>query len=211
MITVSITDDHKMVATSISRMLEGVGHIKVLDSFYNGTTLLQGLKKRQPDVLLLDLQLPDSSGEELAPQILKSWPAIRILVLTGMDTTFFVRNMMQLGAMGYVLKNTDEDILVTAIDSVYRGDQFVDPALKDDLFREMLQRKAGPSSIPALTPREKEVLKLITSEYTNQEIANELYLSLRTVENYRMNLLQKMGVKNTAGLVKMAMRMGYGR
>jgi len=158
---------------------------------------------------LLDIQMPGKGGEELAKIISQRYPAIHILALTGFDTPVYVRSMMQHGCKGYLLKNIDQKVLIEAIETVYRGEQYIEASLKEELLNNMLKLKsARPSTLPDLTPREKDVLQLIVEEYTSVEIAEKLFLGRRTVEKYRLQLLQKLQVKNTAGLVKVALKMG---
>ncbi len=209
-IKVMITDDHPLVAQGLQQLLKPCRHIKVVATFRNGKTLLTGLKKSLPDVLLLDYQLPDHTANELAPQILKAYPGVRILVLSSTESSFYVKSMMQLGCMGYLLKSTtDDQMLIQAIETVHAGQLFLDPALKESMLLGMLKPRQQPGMAqPSLTLREKEILQLIVEEYSNQEIADRLFLSLRTIEAHRYNLLQKLNVKNTVGLVKLAIQMG---
>jgi DNA-binding NarL/FixJ family response regulator len=201
-IRIDIVDDHKMVLAGLKNILQGFPNIVVGNLYDNGTELIKGLKIKQPDVLLMDIQMPDVSGEELAPLINKAYPDIRILIMTGFDTTYYAKSMMEKGATGYLLKNAAEATLKEAIETVSKGAQFIDPSIKDKLLQELLQSSHIDKAIPTLTRREKEILGLIMQEQTGQQIATALNLSLRTIENQRVNLMQKMGVKNTVGLVK---------
>lgn len=208
-IKVAITDDHPLVINGIEKVLTYYPYFKLTGAYDNGDALLAGLEKQLPDVLLLDIQMPGKSGEELAKIISTRHPAIRILALTGFDTPVYVRSMMQNGCKGYLLKNIDQKILIEAIETVYRGEQYIEASLKEELLNNMLKLKTNrPSTLPDLTPREKDVLLLIVEEYTSVEIAEKLFLGKRTVEKYRLQLLQKLQVKNTAGLVKIALKMG---
>lgn len=203
-ITVDIADDHKMVLNGIENMLSAYSNIRVGHMYHNGRSLLAGLKAKRPDVLLLDIQMPDVGGEELTALIARAYPEIAILAITGFDHISYVRKMLEKGALGYILKNTDEVILKLAIETVYRRQQFVDPSLRERLIQDMIQHKKLEAQKPILTKREKEILKLIVNEHTSQQIADTLSLSIRTIENQRVNLMQKLKVKNTAGLVKVA-------
>ncbi len=209
-IKVAIIDDHPMVITGIQNMLSPCKQIRLVDSYETGDALLEGLEKKQPDVLLLDIQLPGIKGDELAEIIRERWPDIKILAMTGFDTPFYVRNMFDKGCLGYMLKNTDQSTLIHAIETVYKGERFIDEMLKEQLAMQVLKIKKSNASgpPPVLTRREKDILRLIVQEYTSQEIADSLFLSLRTVEKYRLNMLQKLHVRNTAGLVKAAISMG---
>lgn len=208
-IQVAIVDDHPLALNGIKAMLGRYKQILVTDTYASGMALMEGLKKRQPDVLLLDVLLPDRSGKELAPVISELYPQIRMIALTSLDSPAVLKSMMQRGCLGYLLKDTNEETLVAAIENVYRGVEFIEPSLKEYMFQNMLRyRKTGQQVMPELTAREKEVLRLIAAEMTTQEIADKLFISFRTAENHRYSILQKLDVKNTAGLVKLAMQMG---
>lgn len=208
-IKVAIADDHQVVLSGIQNMLNSCPHIELRGQYQSGQSLLDGLVVEQPDVLLLDIQMPDKTGDELAKIISKKYPAIRILALTVFDTPFYIRSMMQNGCQGYLLKNTDQQTLIDAIETLYNNGQYIEPSLKEQLLQNMLRiKKQNVQSVPVLTKREKDILQLIVAEHTSQEIADRLFLSLRTVEKYRLNILQKLHVKNTAGLVKAALELG---
>ncbi len=207
-IKVVITDDHPLVIKGLQNMLDHVAHVAIIDTCQNGAELLTSLEKNIPDVLLLDIQMPDQNGDELARIIKKEYHSVRILALTGFDTPFYVRSMLQSGCLGYLIKNTGQKTLLEAIETVYRGEQYIEERLQEVLLNNMLKlRKQRTSADPVLTRREKDVLRLVVDEYTSQEIADTLYLSLRTVEKYRLHLLQKLQVKNTVGLVKAALEL----
>ncbi len=210
MIKVAITEDHQIVLDGLRTALGMQPDITVTGTYRNGQELFEGLKRQQPDVLLLDLQLPDKNGSELAPLVLQQYPSIRILILSGMESSPYIREMMQKGCNGYLLKSTtNQATLVHAIREVYAGELFLDAGLKEQLLREMLVTRRRANKInPRVTQREKEVLALIAKEFSNQEIADRLFISLRTVETHRYNLLQKLEVKNTAGLLRAAAEMG---
>ncbi|NLR56471.1 response regulator transcription factor [Chitinophaga polysaccharea] len=207
-IKVAITDDHLLVINGIKAMLAPYSQVQVVYESHVSTTLMTALPVVQPDVLLLDIQMPDIDGMELCKQVRKSHPGIKVIALSSFMESHYVKQMLRNGAMGYLLKNTDPDKLITAIETVYAGDQFLDDIIRRQLLDEMLtgQKRSG-YDIP-LTRREEEILKLIAEEYSNQEIAAALFISLRTVETHRLNLTQKLAVRNTAGLVKEALKRG---
>ncbi len=207
-ITIIIVDDHPMVINGIKNMLHYYKHIETLASYTNGHDLLKGLQDHQPDVLLLDIQLPDRSGNELARIISKEYPAVRIIALTSMDNTFHLKDMMRNGCKGYLLKTADHRMLLDAIESVYQGKEYIEPSLQQQLLQKVLHIKASENKANTLTRREKEILALIASELTSAEIAKKLHISQRTVENHRFSLMQKLNIKNTAGLTKAALEMG---
>ncbi len=207
-IKLAITDDHLLVINGLKAMLAPYPHITIVYESNAATALMEALPTAQPDVLLLDIQMPDIDGLELCKQVHKNHPDIKIIALTNFMESHYIKQMLRNGASGYLLKNADEEALVAAIEQVYNGEQFLDPGIKQQLLHEMLtgQRSSG-YEIP-LTRREKEILKLIAEEHSNQQIAEKLFISLRTVETHRLNLTQKLAVKNTAGLVKEAIKRG---
>lgn len=211
-IRIAITDDHPLVVSGLQTALQGHPHIVVTAVYTTGADLLNGMASGLPDVLLLDLQLPDASGKDLAVALLKQYPGLRILVLSGLEDAALIREMLQAGCMGYIVKSsTDGQLLLRAIEQVYEGEFFLEESLRRDLLHSIIRQKKEQARTEALlTRREKEVLDLISREYTNQEIADKLSLSVRTIESHRFSLLHKLNVRNTAGLVKAALKMQLG-
>lgn len=208
-IKVAILDDHPLAINGIRIMLDKQSDIEITDTYTSAGALLEGLAKRQPDVLLLDIVLPGMSGKELAPVIAKEYPDIAIVALTSLDAPAVVKSMMQRGCMGYLLKDTDQETMIAAIHHAYKKEKFIEPSLKEVFMQNMMNYKKNmPDVALQLTHREKEILQLIVEECTTQEIADKLCISFRTVENHRYSLLQKLDVKNTAGLVKTAILLG---
>lgn len=207
-IRLGVTDDHLLVINGIRAMLTGYDHIHIIFAENTGSTLLERLKDTQIDVLLLDIQLPDYSGIDLCKLVKKEDKDIRIIALTNFGETHYVKQMIRNGALGYLLKNTDQNTLIEAIETVYRSEQFLDPQIKNALLEETLIGKKSGFMEVILTKRETEILALIAQELSNQEIADQLFISLRTVETHRLNLTQKLGAKNTASLVKEAYKRG---
>lgn len=204
MITVAITDDQAIVLNGLQKILSASDEILVTEAYSNGDELLNGLKRQQPDVLLLDVQMPGKSGIELAGIVKKKYPRIQIIAVTNIDITVQVKKMLQQGCSGYLLKDSSPETIIAAIKAVHRGEQF----LSEGLSRQLLSSMFSDQVQNPLTKREKEILRLISEELTNQEIADKLFLSIRTVENHRTNLLQKLGAKNAAGLIKTALMDG---
>lgn len=204
MIHVAIIDDQVIILNGLQKILADASHIKVVGVYNNGDDLLSAMEKNIPDVLLLDIQMPGKSGLELAVIISKKYPTVKMIALTNVDVISQVKQMLQKGCLGYLLKDVSPEILLKAIETVHSGQQF----LKEDYKIQLLNSLSGNESSHLITRREKEILKLIVEENTNHEIAVKLFLSLRTVENHRNNLLHKLQVKNTAGLVKLAIQQG---
>jgi DNA-binding NarL/FixJ family response regulator len=204
MIRVAIVDDQVIILNGLQKILADAPHIKIDGVYNSGDDLLLAMEHRVPDVLLLDIQMPGKSGPELAVIISKKYPSVKMIALTNVDVISQVKQMLQKGCLGYLLKDVSPEILLKAIETVHLGEQF----LKEDFKTQLLNSLTGSETNHLITRREKEILKLIVEENTNQEIALKLFLSLRTVENHRNNLLQKLQVKNTAGLVKVAIQQG---
>jgi len=207
MIKTVILDDHLMVLEGVQSMLNSTSTIKLVEAFSTGKSLLDYLKTETPDVILLDINLPDYNGIELCSIIKKSNPEIAIIGLSNFSDTNFIKNMIKNGALGYLLKNTTQEELIEAIKTVYTKQQYLPKNLKNKLINESLGVQTS-SFIPKLTRREKEVLQCVSEELTNNEIADKLFISTKTVESHRKNLLQKFGVRNTAGLIKEAFTKG---
>lgn len=207
-INIAIADDHPMIIMGLQNILATCPHIHLTATYPNGTLLLEGLAQHTPDVLLLDIQLPGKTGDELAPIILKKYPTIRILTLTNFDSTLHANNMLRQGVHGYLLKNTNGEILINAIETVYRGETFLEEKMKEKLHHMDTRIMKAVSNKSTLTAREKEILQLIVNGLTSPEIAETLFISLRTVNNCRAGIMLKLDVKNTAALIKKALHMG---
>jgi len=207
-IRIAITDDHPVVTKGLIKMFADFSQIQVIAVFNNGMSLLEGIKTIQIDVLLLDMHLPDLEGPAIATSLLKSHPAIKIIVLSSSDVLLQVKKMLQIGCMGYLLKDSDDLTIIKAIETVYAGGQFLSPVLQQGIMDDLFKNRGADKKQASLTRREKEILKLIVQESTNQEIAEKLFISPHTVDNHRISLLHKLGAKNTAGLVRIALETG---
>ncbi|WP_028788850.1 response regulator [Terrimonas ferruginea] len=200
---IAIADDHELIIRGFESMLQTFTDCELLFTAINGETLLRKLQQQQPDILLLDIQMPDHNGIDLCKSITSTYPAVRIMALTNLEETHYVKKMLRNGASGYLLKSADPTTLLKAIDTLSKGEQFIDERLQKMLLAESITGKRKSTQV-LLTRRETEILRLIAEEYTNQEIADKLFISLRTVETHRLNISQKLDVKNTAGLVREA-------
>jgi DNA-binding NarL/FixJ family response regulator len=207
-IKITIVDDHPMIINGLKNMLHGYSHIKIISAYNDGEELFKGLAQAQPDVLLLDIQLPGKPGDELAPLILKSYPAIRILALTNFSSSLYLATMLRQGALGYLLKTTKQDTLIDAIETVYRGEEFVEPSLRKKLEQESQKNSKIIYSHLSLTIREKEILKLLVSGRSNQEIADELFIGYHTVRNYRARIFDKLEVSSISELINKSLALG---
>lgn len=209
-VKITLTDDHPLATQGIVAMLKKRKDFKIVDIFHNAKDLFEGLSRQQPEILLLDVMLPDRNGRDVAPEVKQLYPGIKIIALTSFDAPTIVSAMMRRGCSGFLLKDTDAATLIEAIDKVAAGVEFIEPKIQRRIMENVMNFKteSTDASPPMLTQREKEILKLIAAEYTTQEIADELFISFRTVENHRYSLLHKFGVKNSIGLVKIAIQYG---
>ncbi len=209
MIRVDIVDDHKMVISGLTDMLRTLKGVEVGASYETGSKLLAGLQRSQPDILLMDIELTDVRGDELATLVAKSYPQVKIIAITGYNLVEYALLMIEAGVRGYLLKNTDEHKLRTAIETVYDGGRYIEPIIREKLDNETPSSEAVNLAIKrSLTRREKDILNMILKQLTNQEIAKELNVSVRTVENHRISLMQKLDARNMAGIVIKAYELG---
>ncbi len=207
-IKIAIADDHPLVITGVHHIISNTNDMEIAGSYSDGKGLLNGLLASQPDVLLLDIRMPGQQGDELAELINKLYPKIKMLALTNQDNVYYIKNMLRKGVLGYILKTTQEAVLLDAIRTVYRGERYMDAMLKEKMVQDALQDKRNASLEPLLSRREKEVLAYISANLTSQQIADKLFVSKRTVDSYRLSLLMKLDVKNVAALVKKAIQLG---
>ncbi|GDX47277.1 MAG: response regulator [Bacteroidota bacterium] len=214
-IQVYIADDHHLFIAGVKALLSEVPELELAGDAENGRALLDLLTLKKVDVILMDINMPVMSGVETTKKIKELYPEIKILALTMFDDTLHINEMINAGASGYLLKNAGKEELVTAIKKVYAGEKYVSNEVSVKLIERMFNKEQEKTSTVAsntrkseLTKREIEIIKLIAQEMTNAEIAAKLNNSPMTIITHRKNLLRKLGVKNTAGLIKYAMQNG---
>lgn len=209
MIRVFITDDHEIYLEGLALLLSKQEGIEVIGTATSGKELLGQVPTLQADVLLLDVYLPDLGEEEILQQIRAARPELRIIYLTLLRGTRYVHKLSKYNIQGYILKNASLDELLTAIRAVQDGGSYFSKDIhigdRDEDFRNTVTIEDKQID-EILSRRELEVLRLICKEYSNAEIAERLFLSVSTVETHRKNLIAKLGVNNTVGLVKFALR-----
>jgi len=201
---VAITDDHVMVLKGIGTMLSGTPEIEVVGTYKDAKETIDKISIDKPDILLLDINLPDINGIDLCKQLLKKDPDLKIIALTSFEETSFVKRILNNGAHGYLLKNTDKLELLDAFKTVLSGEQYLQKNIQKNLLSQAVGNKKSNSLIVNITRREKEVLQAISEELTTQEISEKLFISPKTVETHRMNLMSKLGAKNSVGIIKIA-------
>lgn len=209
MVRVFITDDHEIYLEGLALLLGKQDGIEVIGTATTGKELLGQVQNLQADVLLLDVYLPDLGEEEILQQIRVARPDLRIIYLTLLRGTRYIHKLSKYNIQGYVLKNASLDELLMALKTVQEGGSYFSKDIhigdRDEDFRNTITIEDKQID-EILSRRELEVLRLICKEYSNAEIADKLFLSVSTVETHRKNLIAKLGVNNTVGLVKFALR-----
>jgi len=207
MIRVLIVDDHAVVRSGLRMLLEHDEEISVVAEAGNAEEAIDAAREQHPDVVLLDVVMPGTSGIEATPAILEASPASKVLVLSMQDDPRYVREAFGAGAMGYVLKEAAESEVVQAVKQVAAGGNYVHPALGARLAAAEAKAQAQADADP-LSEREREVLRLLALGHTNQEIAKMLYISVRTAETHRAHIMQKLRLSTRAELVRRAIASG---
>jgi two-component system response regulator NreC len=197
-IRILIADDHGVLRAGLHALLNAEPDLEVVGEAADGHEALRLASELRPDIVLLDLVMPGLGGIEVARQLKKSLPDTRTLIFTVHEDVGLLREAIQAGAAGYLIKRAVESELINAIHAVWRGDLYVHPAMTRALVKNYPAAPAASASPKALTPREIQVLRLIAQGYTNNQIAEGLSLSVRTVEIHRTNLMRKLGTCNWA-------------
>lgn len=208
-IRILIADDHGVIRGGLKALLAAFPDIAVVGEASDGGEAIAKALELKPDILLMDLSMPNIGGIEATRQLSQNLPNLRILILTVHEDESLLKEVIRAGASGYVVKRAAEEDLIHAIRVVARGDLYVHPAMTRALFNEPSQAtSATPSEIETLTLREIEVLQLLAKGYTNRQIADQLSLSPRTVEGHRANLSGKLGLRSRVELVEYAEKHG---
>ncbi len=206
-----MVDDHEIVRAGLRMLLQAQPDIEIVAEADNGRDAVAKARELQPDIVLMDISLPDLDGFEATQQIKRAFPKTAVLALTMHESDEYFFKMLQAGASGYVPKKAAPTDLVTAIRTVHEGGVFLYPALAKSLVRDFMGRAAetdAREALDGLTEREQEVLKLIADGSTNQEIADKLTISVKTVERHRANIMGKLNLHSRTELVKYAIRKG---
>ncbi|HEY9153936.1 MAG TPA: response regulator transcription factor, partial [Opitutaceae bacterium] len=209
-LSVFLADDHAVVREGLKRLIDAEEDMQVAGEAANGPDTVDLVRKLKPDVLVLDLSLPGLTGPQVARELKAADPSCFILVLTVHEDTSYIREILQAGATGYVLKRSASDELVNAIRSVANGNLHIDPHVTGKLMNTLIPSK-GNSSHPfgELSARETDVLRLIAQGYSNREIAARLEISMKTVETYKARSMEKLGLRSRVDLVRAAAQRGW--
>ena len=212
MIRVLIADDHAVLRAGLRILLDAEPDMEVVGEAADGAEALARVGELAPDVVLLDITMPRVNGLSVLRQIREVSPDSRVLILTMHDDESYLREALAAGGAGYVLKRAADTELLSAIRAVYQGGTYLHPAHTKALLEGMLDRERDATgeanSYERLSPREREVLRLIALGYTNRQAADQLYLSVKTVETYKARLMTKLGLHSRAELVRYALQRG---
>jgi two-component system response regulator NreC len=206
-ISVVLVDDHAVVRSGIRLLLERQEDIEVVGEAGNAKDALFRARALKPDVILLDVVMPGESGIEVLPRLLAESPETKVLVLSMQDDPSYVREAFAAGAQGYVLKEAADDEVVSAVREIANGGRYVHPTLGARMVAADAEERAAAEADP-LSEREREVLRLLALGHTNQEMAEKLYISVRTAESHRAHIMQKLRLSTRAELVRYALSHG---
>ncbi|WP_375577967.1 response regulator transcription factor [Marivirga tractuosa] len=207
-INIIIVDDHQMFLEGISALLENIEDFKIIETCENGKMVFPIIEQHSIDIIVTDINMPEMDGIELSKRIKQEYPDIKTLILSTHSDINMIQKCIKNGVDGYLLKNAEKEELITALKEIYKGEKYFSQSVKDDYMNSVFTKTKNKNSLIQLSRRELEVLKLITKEYTAQEIADKLFISQNTVNTHRKNLLSKLNAKNTAGLVMYAVQNG---
>ena len=208
-----IIDDHPLFREGLKRIIENSPRYEVVGEAGTGRLGLQIAKKLKPDIALVDVSLPDQSGIELTRDILKFSSETRILIVSMHSKVDYIVSAFQIGASGYLVKESAADMLLQGIDHVLKGDYFMDTKVSQKVVRKLVgipkqNTIVAADSYDALTPREQEIMVLLADGMSTKQIADKLFISPKTAENHRSNIMRKLEVHNTIELVRYAAKIG---
>jgi two-component system, NarL family, response regulator NreC len=210
-IRILLADDHPMVRSGLIKLLEPFKEFIIVGEASDGEEAVAMTKKLEPDVVIIDLSMPKLSGVEATKIIRKNFPSAKVLVLTMHDNEEYVYQILKSGAGGYMLKSSGRDELAAAIRAVARGDRFFSPRVSEIVMEAYLRKSEARGDLPMtdddlpLTKREREILYYIADGFNNSQIGEKLFISARTVETHRTNIMQKLDIHDAANLVRFAL------
>ncbi|MCX5903288.1 MAG: response regulator transcription factor [Proteobacteria bacterium] len=207
-----LADDHPLLRQGLKKIIHENGGMKVIGEAGDGMELLKLLPKTNPDLVIMDISMPKLRGIEAIPRIKTIHPQVKVLILSMHGDKAYLTQAIAAGADGYLLKEDADSELFTAIETIFQNKIYISPMLADLTREDWVDRcrqKDKPFTKKTMTPREREIIKLIADGKTSKEIADLLFISYRTVERHRANIMRKFGLKKTADLVKFAIEKGY--
>ena len=207
-IRVLIADDHALVRAGIRALVERIDGVVVVGEAGKGSEALELVRQLSPDLILLDITMPDGNGFEVLDQVTKHYPEIRVIVLTVHEAGEYALRAVREGAAGYLPKSAASIELEQAIQTVIRGERYISPETAQNTIFEVTNRRTKRDLLATLSPRQREVLRLIAEGRTTKQIAQELEISVKTVETHRAQLMERLGIHDVAGLVRYAIIVG---
>ncbi|WP_074012820.1 two component system response regulator [Candidatus Sodalis sp. SoCistrobi] len=201
-----LVDDHELIINGIINLLEPYPRFKIVAHIDDGLAVYNQCRIHEPDILVLDLGLPGINGLDLIPQLRSRWPQMSILAYTAHTEEYMAVRTLAAGALGYVLKNSRQQVLLAALQTVAVNKCYIDPALNREMINTALSMEADNQEL--LTPRERQILKLIADGNTNRLIAEQLCISVKTVETHRLNIMRKLNVHKVTELLNCSRRLG---
>ena len=204
MINILIADDHQMFIDGLKALLRREKNIHIAGEVGNGLDALEFIKKQQPDLLITDISMPGMSGVELTRQVKQHYPEVKVLVLSMYNDREIVGEILMSEAEGYILKNTGRQELINAIQRIADNSTYYSNEVLNIMMTRLKRQKAIEKNTAQLTTREIEIVKLIMEEYSSEEIAEKLFISKRTVDTHRKNIIQKTSTRTLVGLIKFA-------
>lgn len=209
-IKILLADDHQMFLDGLCALLSQIAYVEIVATVNNGAQLLEKLKTIEGDLVIADLHMPVIDGLEATKMIRELYPSVKVLGLTMDNELETIQAMLEAGASGYILKNTGKSELELAILQVMKGENYLSQSISAQLAQSLFLKKKAvaeeTSELDMLTERETEILKMVALENSNVEIAEKLYISPKTVETHRKNLMKKIGVRNSLGIYKFALK-----
>lgn len=209
-VRVALVDDHPVVLAGIRALLQGVPEVELVGEANTGATGLKAIRDSSPDIAVIDLSLPDISGMELARQIRRQFPDVKIIALTVHEDRAYVHPVLEAGAKGYLLKRSAADELLRAIRAVNRGDIYLDPTIADKAAVNAPALAASDDDDGGeLSRREEDVLRLVAQGFSNKQIAGQLEVSVKSVETYKARAAEKKALRSRADIVRYGIRQGW--
>jgi len=202
-----LADDHALLRQGLRRIIEGAADLKIVGEAGDGLELMALLNTVVPDMVILDISMPNLRGLEAMRLIKEKYPETKVLILTMHKDAEYVSRALSAGADGYLLKEDADHELFSAVEKIRGGGRYLSPRLSEGLAEEWIRMQNGDQKL--LSAREKEVLRLIVDGKSNREVADILFISVRTVERHRSNIMDKLNLKNAADLIKYGIREGH--
>ncbi len=201
-----LADDHTILRKGVRMLIESQADMEVAGEARTGREAVDGVRKWKPDIVVMDVSMPELNGIEATRQISEECPDTKVVALSMHKDSVYVREILRAGARGYLLKESEDDDLLKAIRVVHRGEAFLSPAISDAVLTDYRRHVSNP--VDLLTSREREVLTMIADGKSNKEIAATLNLSVYTIESHRGSLMEKLNLHNTGDMVRFALRNG---